>query len=416
MQQQALLKKRWRALELEGIRLDALNSTYATLMAELDQLDAQVAVTMTNQIEVDNNLLIHSIFLETVGQYYQAQLVKGEALGTLRLTNSLEFKGKWTDPFYPHDTVEQPFTLPNGMRKPCSMMRSLKQDWAYYQNERFQLVKLPYGEQRVSMYVLLPDESTNLSGILEEALTPESWASWLNCLVETEGDVRLPRFLVDYSIGLMSILRALGMGIAFDFGLANFAALSASPVVVKGIGQKVHIEVDEEGTRASALSLLEAAVGITEAITFHMVVDRSFLYVIQDDLTGLLLFVGLVVDPEPLLSTTWEQWQNNALLDALAVIADCMERGLSFEEALGNVRKLSDNPVGRVLERIGQIIQLGMSRDKALQLMVTERTDLPGDLAVLLNRLIQADQAKENLLDVVRAHAHDLWVKQGGAP
>ena len=120
-----------------------------------------------------------------------------------------------------------------------------------------------------------------------------------------EGDIALPRFRLEFETSLNDALRALGMGIAFAPGGADFSAMfpvsAGANVYISKVKHKTFLEVNEKGTVAAAVTSVEARITSMEPGVppqrFSMIVDRPFFFAIRDDLTGVVLFMGSIVDP-----------------------------------------------------------------------------------------------------------------------
>jgi serpin B len=215
----------------------------------------------------------------------------------LYLLNAVAFKGAWTNPFDPADTSSALFTCADGRTKSVPMMHQT-QTCRYFENERFQLLRLPYGSERIAMYVILPEESTGLGGLLAH-LTSTNWCDWLDMLGERRGGVALPRFRAEYGTSLLSALAAVGPGAALTDQEADFSGVVAGlrgPIVEayhKGV-----VEVDELGTRAAAATVFH--LGGRGPAPFSMRADRPFCFAIRDEDSGVLLFLGAITDPEEL--------------------------------------------------------------------------------------------------------------------
>jgi serine protease inhibitor len=114
----------------------------------------------------------------------------------------------------------------------------------------------------------------------------------------TERTIVLPKFKVEYSVELSQPLQSLGMRAAFDPHTADFAAIGQG-LFISAARQRTLVEVNEEGTEAAAVT----GIGITatsarpQSEPFQMIVDRAFLFVIEDQQTGTILFTGVVFDP-----------------------------------------------------------------------------------------------------------------------
>jgi len=117
------------------------------------------------------------------------------------------------------------------------------------------------------------------------------------------GEVMLPRFKVEYETDLNDALKTLGMSEAFDPNLADFSGIAevkqGGRIYISKVKHKTFAEVNEEGTKAAAVTGVE--MGVTSAIVptqpFTMKVNRPFLFVIRDNATGTILFIGSIADP-----------------------------------------------------------------------------------------------------------------------
>jgi serpin B len=114
---------------------------------------------------------------------------------------------------------------------------------------------------------------------------------------ERSGTILLPRFRLNYDVELKKSLAALGMRLAF--GDADFSAMSFTQLFLSAVKHKSFVEVNEEGTEAAAATMAGMLGCSLQDWTkpFRMIVDRPFLFVIQDNLTRSILFMGSVVEP-----------------------------------------------------------------------------------------------------------------------
>jgi len=147
------------------------------------------------------------------------------------------------------------------------------------------------------MTVVLPAEAIGIDAFVE-SLDAEVWSEIVAGLGEAELLVALPRFRLEYDITLNEVLEALGMEVAFDETAADFSRMHRDALQmqlhISRVKQKAFVEVDEEGTRAAAVTSVE--MGVTSAPpTFRA--DRPFVFAIRERLSGALLFMGVVRDP-----------------------------------------------------------------------------------------------------------------------
>ncbi|WP_414528101.1 serpin family protein [Nodularia chucula] len=321
--QQAMAK----TLELQGMNLPEINSAYATLKALLETPDPQVEMTIANSLWVNQTAKLQPNFLQSAQEFYKAQVesldfnnpasantinqwVEDSTRGKINkivedippdqvlfLINAIYFKGQWTNQFNKSQTAPHPFTLPSGEQKQHPMM-SQSGEYRYYENDQFQAVSLPYGEDgKISFYIFLPKEESDLQSFYEK-LNFENWEKWMSQFRNEDGFIRLPRFKTDYGVTLNDALKALGMAEAFS-NQANFAAMGEN-LKISEVKHKTFVEVNEEGTEAAATTSIGMVPTSFRPPTepFRMIVDRPFFSVIRDNQTGSILFMGAVTNPQ----------------------------------------------------------------------------------------------------------------------
>ena len=167
----------------------------------------------------------------------------------------------------------------------------------YAQFESTQIIELPYRGDEVSMLVLLPERIEGLRQ-LEDGLSVRTLELWRSRLQPNRVEVSLPRFRTIYEAHLNGTLQAMGMKDAFVFRRANFAGMDGRPdwLFISGVIHKAYVEVNEEGTEAAAATATAMYGGMApEPPEFRA--DHPFLFLIQDNRTGSILFMGRVVDP-----------------------------------------------------------------------------------------------------------------------
>ncbi|MCU0526614.1 MAG: serpin family protein [Elainella sp. Prado103] len=313
-------------LNITEMDLDTLNQTNAALIDRLETADPSLQLAIANSLWGRQDVTFDPSFLQRNQEFYGAEVtsldfasptavsqingwVSQNTAGKipeiidridpqqiLFLINAVYFKGNWSTQFQPEQTREQPFYLLDGTTRSHPLMTQSGR-FRYFENEQFQAVSLPYGNGRITMDVFLPRPTSNLTE-LQANLTAANWQTWLQNLRPQEGSLSLPKFKLEYDRTLNDLLQAMGMGIAFDPNQASFTALSSLPTHVNEVKHKTYIEVNEEGTEAAAVT----SIGVrTTAISldqpFQMTIDRPFFYAIRDTHTGMLLFMGTVIDP-----------------------------------------------------------------------------------------------------------------------
>jgi len=149
------------------------------------------------------------------------------------------------------------------------------------------------------MYLFLPDTNSSPPKLLA-GFNADTWRDKiLPKFQDQEGALALPRFKLDYDVLLNDPLQALGMRQAFDSHNADFSAMADEPLFVSEVKQKSFVEVNEEGTEAAAVTTvtMRAMAVFRPEKPFEMIVDRPFLFVIGDNSTKSVLFMGIISDP-----------------------------------------------------------------------------------------------------------------------
>lgn len=314
-----------QTLELNGLTLEEVNQSYEHLIDLLTSLDPKVRFQIANSIWYRLGVPFKSQFIDLCKKHFTA-LVTGldfqdpEAAKTINawvdentngkikeivdspidpamvmfLINAIYFKGTWTYQFEEDQTRDDLFNLPDGTRKQCRMMKQ-EGEFRYLANADFQAIDLPYGDGDFSMTVFLPQPQRDIDSLIAE-LNQENWNEWTNDFTEQTLTLQLPRFTLEYKIGLNDILTALGMGVAFDPGMADFARMYEGPqrVYISQVKHKTFVEVNEEGTEAAAVTSVGMMV---TSVGLWMRVDRPFVFAIRENQSQTILFIGKIVDP-----------------------------------------------------------------------------------------------------------------------
>jgi serine protease inhibitor len=212
------------------------------------------------------------------------------------LVNAVYFKGKWSQPFDKALTKPGDFTISGGKSASVPMMEE-DGHFLYGETPDFQTIRLPYGDGKIDMLIFLPKKGTDINTFIPK-LTTENWTALMQTFSWREGKITLPRFKVAYSSPLNDPLSAMGMGVAFDGAKCDFSGVCPGKVFISTVQHKAFMEVNEEGTEAAAVTSIGLAGAPPKPMAkFNMVVDRSFFCAIRDHDTGLILFMGRIMDP-----------------------------------------------------------------------------------------------------------------------
>jgi serpin B len=218
----------------------------------------------------------------------------------LVLVNAIYFKGNWVNRFDPGLTADQPFYTAPDKTVTAPLMHQTD-EFGYAEFPGLQVLSLPYRGGDVSMVVLLPRQRDGIGG-LETQLTPENLATWTANPVGQKVHVSLPKFKTTAEFSLGDTLAAMGMSDAFDPDKADFSGMDGTnDLYISKVIHQAYVDVDEQGTEAAAATAVVMTLGMAMSMqeppipTFRA--DHPFLFLIRDNRTGSILFLGRIMDP-----------------------------------------------------------------------------------------------------------------------
>ncbi len=221
-----------------------------------------------------------------------------DSMTRLVLTNAIYFKGNWARQFKEDRTKDAPFTLADGKKVEVAMMNQTGQ-FNYMETESFQALELPYVDEELSMIILLPKEFDGLDEF-EKTLTTENLSNWMDLLHNLEVRVSVPKFKMTSQFSLVSVLKSMGMTDAFSAKAADFSGMNGRrDLFISAVIHKAYVDVNEEGTEAAAATAVTmklTSVGPARIPVFQA--DHPFLFLIRDNHTGSILFIGRVMNPK----------------------------------------------------------------------------------------------------------------------
>jgi len=314
-------------LEFGDLSMDEINESYKSLIELLRGIDSDVEFNIANSIWYRDDWTFEQDFFERCSDYFDARVsgldfsqneaakdtmnnwVDENTNGKIEeivdyvdpeydimfLINAIYFNGNWTYRFDEEDTKDDIFHLPGGSTKECKMMK-VESAFKYFGDSILQAIDIPYGNGNYSMTVVLPKEGKDID-LLIEGFTQEKWDGWVDGFYEINLTLLLPKIKLEYEIkdSLEKSLKDLGMEIAFDPEEADFTGMyEPGDIYIDRIIHKTFLKVDEEGTEAAAATVV--GVGTT-GIGLTMHINRPFLFVIRENHSGTILFIGKIVDP-----------------------------------------------------------------------------------------------------------------------
>ena len=311
------------AIGAKDFDIDEMNAFYAYLMRRAKTADKQTTLNIANYIALNKEFKLKKKFASTIADSYQGAVesldftnpestkrINGwcsehtnnmiptiidqvEPSAVAYILNAIYFNGTWTDKFDKNNTKKEQF---NGYTRDIMYVDMMHRNAKYYytSNDVYSAVTLPYGSGAYSMTVILPNEGKFITD-LTKALNADTIASLRRNMEECLVDLKLPRFTTEMKLPLKGIVAKLGAPSMFDATRADFSSFANGNVYVSEMLQKAKIEVSEEGTKAAAVTM--GMVKLTSMrpqeprrVDFHC--DRPFVYMIQDNYTGAILFMG----------------------------------------------------------------------------------------------------------------------------
>ena len=318
------------ALGFGGLSMDAINASYRGLLDLLVGLDPALTLQIANSVWYRDGFAVETPFLDATRGFFDAEVSALDfsspaAVGTINgwveentggrirdivaspidpltvmfLINAVYFQGPWTYEFDPGKTRDDFFQLQDGTVAPMRLME-VTAELPYAREPDVEIVELPYGGRAYAMTVLLPSSDSDVDELLA-SLDAGRWNELVNRLSEGSATIFLPRFRMEYEKVLNDVLRTLGMNDAFLPGAADFTGIYRDALAVQlhvsSVKQKTFVEVTEEGTEAAAATSVEIGVTCAGCGPPTVRVDRPFVFVIRERLSGAILFAGVLRTP-----------------------------------------------------------------------------------------------------------------------
>ncbi|MEM2930170.1 MAG: serpin family protein [Thermoproteota archaeon] len=219
-----------------------------------------------------------------------------DELTRLVLTNAIYFKGDWKIAFNESLTMEEDFWITPERSVKVQMMHMHPNEtvrFNYADTGDLQIIELPYKGGNVSMLIILPK---NIEAA-ESSLTVEKLEEYRAQMKKEKLDeICLPKFELETKYFMRETLSSLGMPTAFT-GAADFSGMTGGrDLFISQVIHQAYVKVDEKGTEAAAATaVIMKLTAIPETKVFRA--DRPFIFIIQENETGAILFMGRISDP-----------------------------------------------------------------------------------------------------------------------
>ncbi len=313
------------------IGLDETSNEYFRRLIEDAAKDGDITLNIANSVWLRQGLQFNPAYMDILDSYYMAQAstldfaepsskdtinkwVSEKTNGKIEeivdeikpldiafLINAIYFNANWSTPFEQGLTSKKDFTLLDGSKVKADLM-SKTAHLLYQENNEFQAVELPYGEnERYVMRVYLPKEDVKFDKFVK-GIDKESLQQWGGDFGSMKGVLELPKFKTEYSNSMKDILISMGIKEAFNSNSADFSKMvtvEGQNVYISEVMHKTYIDVNEKGTEAAAATSIEmsATSAPQPEEMFEMIVDRPFVFTIDDKESGEILFIGAIINP-----------------------------------------------------------------------------------------------------------------------
>ena len=311
--------------------MDILNPNSAALYNQFNKPNPDYKLATVNDLWMEQGLTPTKSYVDTVQRYYGGQvtnldfesnpnpsrliinkkiaqhtnqlipelLPKGsiKPITVAVLTNAIYFKGDWKVPFEVQSTTEQPFYNHIGTSPNIKMMQ-LQEHFGYSEDKQVQVVQLPYKGDDLSMLVVLPKSKDKAAmQQLVQDLSADTIKQWSKDLVTQEVNVHLPKFKLEASYQMKNLLTDMGIPRAFEKGAGFNLFDNSPPIKIDDVYHKAVVIVDEKGTEAAAATGIVANATAASAPPPVFKADHPFIFMIKDNKTDAILFLGQVNKP-----------------------------------------------------------------------------------------------------------------------
>ena len=311
--------------------MDTLNPNSAALYNQFNKPNPDYKLATVNDLWMEQGLTPTKSYVDTVQRYYGGQvtnldfesnpnpsrliinkkiaqhtnqlipelLPKGsiKPITVAVLTNAIYFKGDWKVPFEVQSTTEQPFYNHIGTSPNIKMMQ-LQEHFGYSEDKQVQVVQLPYKGDDLSMLVVLPKSKDKAAmQQLVQDLSADTIKQWSKDLVTQEVNVHLPKFKLEASYQMKNLHTDMGMPRAFEKGAGFNLFDNSPPIKIDDVYHKAVVIVDEKGTEAAAATGIVANATAASAPPPVFKADHPFIFMIKDNKTDAILFLGQVNKP-----------------------------------------------------------------------------------------------------------------------
>jgi len=320
--------------ESDKQRRESVLATYQSL-----QSDSEYELSVANGSWTEQTFRIKDQFMSTIQDYYRSQVASADFVTRsnrerkrinswvadkteekitdlfpksaidkntkLVLANAVYFNGQWEVGFDESNTFEADFYIGESSTTTVDMMSRTDEaaEFGFMQNDTLKMLRMPYRGGDLSAVFVLPKQEDGISDLVDN-LNAESLRSWKEQLQSQQVNTYIPKFTLETEYDLSSILKQMDITNVFDKNSANLSGIAGKNVdsspVISAMKHKVFVKVDETGTEAAAATGVSGnavTTSVNNQPDTEFRADHPFIFVIQDDRTDNIIFMGKVINP-----------------------------------------------------------------------------------------------------------------------
>lgn len=212
------------------------------------------------------------------------------------MSNAIYFKGDWQTKFEEQLTATNGFYGPNKEVIPTQFMTKAVTDHKYYENDKVQILELPYKGESISMVIVLPRFENGLETI-ENSLSVVTYKKWLDAMTKRPVVVALPKFNMKIQYDLRSIFRKMGLKEPFTDAATFDKMTPKGGLKLTKVYHQSFIVVSESGTEAAGATIGVGTIKGPKPKPAYFNANQPFLFFIKDNQTDMILFMGRLTKP-----------------------------------------------------------------------------------------------------------------------
>ena len=307
-----------------GISLTDLNEYLYMYANELPNVNKS-KLNIANSIWFREGFEVEQVFLQSNANYFDASIFRAafdnqtvrdindwvsqntdglidrimdniDEANVMYLINAIVFDGEWLTSYEARNIRKGDFRDINDRIRNVDFLHS--DEYIYLENNSAIGFVKPYFDEHYSFMALLPNVGMSMDSFIA-GLTGDTFINIIKNSRKTAVRASMPKFKYDFEISLNDALKSLGMPLAFNDTMADFSRIGApnirENIYISEVRHKTFIEVDERGTRAAAVTSVEATVTRAPPPPRIVHLDRPFVFAIIDNKTNLPIFLGTMM-------------------------------------------------------------------------------------------------------------------------